>query len=135
MRGLGADDGFTLIELLVVVMIIGILAAIAIPIYIGVQDDAKDSTVKSDLGNIKLAIVASYTATGSSTPPPLNATLGPYGYTKSAAYNVDPDYATSPASTATTFCIVATSVTGTVIHVSSNQGPTPGACPASTSNW
>jgi len=137
-QGLLEEDekGFTLIELLVVVIIIGILAAIAIRVYLGIQNSAQDSAVKSDLTNAKTAVIAYQTDNGAFPDGTTagqkfatdSANLGKYGFTLSSN-TVGLAYGTgSP--TATSFCIQAQKASDPTkfFHVTDNVGVTDGAC-------
>jgi type IV pilus assembly protein PilA len=76
LRSKKADEGFTLIELLVVVVIIGVLVAIAVPVYLNYRKGAADKSAQSDVRGAVSAVEQYYTDHGNTYPDTHKSTDG-----------------------------------------------------------
>jgi prepilin-type N-terminal cleavage/methylation domain-containing protein len=54
------NKGFTLVELVIVIVILGIIAAVTVPAYVDIREDAKLSALKATLGTLRAAIALKY---------------------------------------------------------------------------
>jgi type IV pilus assembly protein PilA len=120
------DRGFTLVELLIVIIIIGVLAGIAIPLFVNQRTKAWDAQAKSDLNSMSLAEESYLTTNGSYTT--VMTDLPPEGF-KPTAGATD---SIKGINGGTSYCLKSISQSGTVWYFgSASGGPTTTACTTS----
>jgi len=118
------QSGFTIVELLIVIVVIGILAAITIVAFNGVQDRAKTASVQSSVSQATKKVLA-YAAQNSDQYPAalLDADVKPG--TNGVTYQFTSDNTVSPR----VFCVTATSGTISYYMSNKNDGIKTGICP------
>jgi type IV pilus assembly protein PilA len=131
------EEGFTLIELLVVIIIIGILAAIAIPVFLNQRQKGYDAGIKSDLRNAATAEETYLTDNGAYATT--DAALVTEGFKPSSTTDYSGGAATvfiGVTGTNGSYCLKATSASNKIFYYDSSNGglqTTGGTCTATGS--
>ena len=110
------QSGFTLIELLIVILIIGILAAIALPAFLGQRKKAQDSDAKSNARNLVTEVESCFAREERYDNCDTSAELGPIGIPLGTATG----QATIAAASNIAYTIVANSRSGNVFSLAKN---------------
>ena len=136
------ERGFTLIELLVVILIIGILAAIALPTFLGQRSKGQDASAKSDARNLVSQVESCYATEQDYTLCDTQAELDGGGTEPlGLSYGTGAGQVSVTASTASTYTVEGVSKSGNKFDIVKNGTITrtcttkgKGACPSS-GNW
>ena len=96
------EEGFTLIELLVVVIIIGILAAIAIPVFLAQRERAWRSASQSDLRNAAVSFETYFTDEGYYADEAFDSD---FGFNPSEAVTTEATYSTGDTPGPQAYCL------------------------------
>jgi prepilin-type N-terminal cleavage/methylation domain-containing protein len=131
------DEGFTLIELLTVMVVLGVLTAIAIPVFLGQREKAHDTATQSDLVEVAKLVTAEFLEHG--VPPTVQIVGADYEVNGQVVGPVsqgvaigggNPAVVDTTGWTAPAWCMTFTSPTGGVrdYRYSAQQGLEPGAC-------